>query len=118
MNLQLKTNVHSLCGPLTKLFYVSRNVIFNKMKVSYEMNGYGTDELKRCFTKSIYIPCGIVLCILKVAKSRDITNASIDLEKIAKDLGQLIPLHEDHLHFVANILYKLVNTLKKDIELF
>lgn len=102
--MNLKADLNELCSAILKLYYIFRNRIFAELKATYQRNNQGFYAFTQCVRKRLYFPCGILLCALKVTKCRDF----LDLEKIGKELGNLISVHEDHLHFLCDIIYNLV----------
>lgn len=99
--MNLRADLHDLCSAILKLFYIHRNLSFDKLKTIYERN---IEVFRQCVRNRLYFPTGIVLCAFKITKCKNI----FDLSKIRKEFGQLISMHEDHLEVLSNVILGLV----------
>lgn len=104
-SMNLRADLRDLCTGILKFYYVYRKRIFTKLKTIYQRNNiHEFYAFAQCVCKRLYFPSGIVLCGFKITKCKNF----LDLNKITKELGEIIFIHEDHLRILSDVIYELL----------
>lgn len=109
--LNLKVDLYPLCTAILQAFYLARTKVFEELKATYLRSREAYDAFKHCVRNRLYFPIGILLCAFKMTMCKNF----LDLEKIARELGQLISIHEDHLHFLSQVILSVIENINKEM---